>query len=219
MSDFHQLRELRVEADQDLRERQLTEIRREIRTAPRRRVRMGRYLAAAAIVTIPSVAIASNGSLPGEPLYPIKLLVEPLVRVFDRHVVADHRIDEVEILIRRGADDAVIRRQIDIARVEVDRIGDEAVRHRLTDRLDRMVRDMEPGTTSIGDRPQEQPQDRPATTVPTDVRPAETTAPANDPPPADGERPTETTRPAENPPATDAPTATEVRSGDRAGDG
>ncbi len=88
----------------------------------RRRVSLA--LVAAALVILPTgIALAAEGSLPGDALYPVKKVTETIRSWVDDDVVAEHRIEELEKLVAADAPDDVIADQVDRATEEVDRLG------------------------------------------------------------------------------------------------
>ena len=160
MSEFPELRSLRTEMDDVTAERQRERIRAAIDQAPRRR-RWLAGLAVAIVVGLPTAAIAADGAVPGDLLYPVKRAVEPVISLVDPDVVVEHRIEEAEELARRGADRSEVDRAVRDARraIEDASPGDVDV-----ERLDR-VTDVTPG-----DDPAPVPTTRPrdaTTTTPT----------------------------------------------------
>ena len=86
-------------------------------------------LAAVLILLLPVLALAAENAVPGDFLYPVKRLVEPVVAVVDRDVEARHRVTEVERLADRGAPHDVIVDHAEEARAVVtDRHPDLAGR-------------------------------------------------------------------------------------------
>lgn len=67
-----------------------------------RRRRVVASVVAAAVIAPAGLAAASDGSLPGERLYPVKQLSERVLVLFDGAVVARHRIEEIEALEGAG---------------------------------------------------------------------------------------------------------------------
>lgn len=102
------------------------------RLGVRRRLSVG--LVAAALIVLPTgIALAAEGSLPGDALYPVKRVTESIRSLLDDDVVAEHRIEELEQLMASDAPAEVIADQVDRATREVDRLGSG---HRLGPRLD-----------------------------------------------------------------------------------
>ena len=97
-------------------------------------------------------AVAAETALPGDSLYPVKQATEWIRSWIDPTIPADHRIDELEVLLdHRAAHEAIsdqLRRAEDaVARVS---IGDAVVDAPLVDRLDR-VRDLVPPKVAVED--------------------------------------------------------------------
>jgi hypothetical protein len=57
---------------------------------------------AAAVIAPAGLAAASEGSIPGDALYPVKQLSEQVLVLFDSDVIARHRIEEIEALDTAG---------------------------------------------------------------------------------------------------------------------
>ncbi len=62
---------------------------------PRWRLRVPAFVAALLVVAPVGAAFASESAVPGDLLYPVKRLVEPIRSVVDSDVVAQHRVDEL----------------------------------------------------------------------------------------------------------------------------
>ena len=219
--------------EDQVREAQLAAISAELSAVapeplPVRRVRRFRMAPAAIVLALFVIlpitgAIASERTVPGDVLYPVKLSLEPIVSVFRPSVEAEHRVEEVELLIERDAADDEVATAITRAREAVaEEPLDAPLRVRLDDAVDR-VRDDQPGaTTDDGDREGSPPPSDDAVPggAPTEERPP----PADQPgktadtttttvkgvePPADRPTTTTTTRPErsddppEDPPPTD----------------
>lgn len=137
---FPELDQVRVTVDERTREQHLAEIGAALRTRHNPARRRFRFLAIATALALllPVVALAAEDAVPGDVLYPVKRLVEPLVAVFDRDAELDNRVSEAEMLIDRGAEPGVVQQQIDEARTL---ITDEHGEH--SDRLDRVEHDLE----------------------------------------------------------------------------
>ena len=138
---FPELDQLRIEVSDDTRALHMSAVEGEIRSWPGhsegRRAWSRRVAAAAVIlaVLLPAAAIASEGSVPGDFLYPIKQAVEPIRMILDPQVEARHRIEELEVLVDMPAEDETIDRQVDRAR---DALA-ETEAPDLQRRLDRIV--------------------------------------------------------------------------------
>ncbi len=169
-------------------------------------------------VLVPTAAIASDSAVPGDALYSVKKLLEPLVSILDDDVVAEHRIEEAESLVARGGDQQTIFELIDEA---TDALGDrdspglrmrlDALTDRVTDRPTPRDESPEPIATPTA-RPAPEPIATPT------ARPAPEPTPGADaePPRSDGAplRPEPTPAPAPTPtpaPATERSPAPDVR--------
>ena len=118
---FPQLDSVRISVGDDVRERHLTVIVDELRSARKPRVRRFRLLAIAValVLALPVIALAADDAVPGDALYPIKRILEPVVSLVDRDVEVDHRVREAEALLERDAEPRVIRDHLEQARVVV----------------------------------------------------------------------------------------------------
>ena len=161
---FRELERIRVSVAEEVRERHLTAISDELRSARTPRMRRFRLLAVAVamVLVLPVLALAAEDAVPGDALYPIKRMFEPVVSLVDRDVAVDHRVREAEILLERDAEPRVIRDHVEQARVVVT---DEHPEH--VARLD-VVADQ------VREDPDESATDSSAS-VPDDDRPAEQT--------------------------------------------
>lgn len=74
------------------------------RERPRSFRRVIAIVTAVAVVGVPSVAVAAESSLPGSPLWRVKVTTEPVRAVVDRDVVLRHRVEELERLLVNGAE-------------------------------------------------------------------------------------------------------------------
>lgn len=161
-----QLAAFRIQADDRARARDLDAIHTELqRTRPpvvRRRWTMG--VVVAMILAGPAAAIAADDALPGDVLYPIKRVAEPVIQLFDRDAAVEHRVEEVAGLVNREADDALIRERIDVARDALTTIDSPALERTLDGIVDRWIADRTPTT--------DRPTDRsPTTTQPVRIAP------------------------------------------------
>jgi hypothetical protein len=77
-----------------------------------RSVRRLPLILAATVVLIPLAAWASESSIPGDVLHPIKRFLEPAWGLFDDEVRARHRLDELEALIELQAPPTLIDQQL-----------------------------------------------------------------------------------------------------------
>jgi hypothetical protein len=123
---LERLRAFEVEVDEAVARRHLAAIHSALAEAdpatapavafsPRRRLR---HRAAA--------AVAAEGTVPGDLLYPVKQVTERIRSVVDHDIVAEHRVDELETLLDRGADEETLARQMTRARLALDEVGDDA---------------------------------------------------------------------------------------------
>ena len=103
-------------------------------TPPRRlRRRWILPVVVAAALLIPAAAVAAESTTPGDFLYPVKRTTEWVRSIVDSTINAEHRVDELEIVIQRKSSiEEVTDRLID-AEQSVER--SDAPR-RLTDRID-----------------------------------------------------------------------------------
>lgn len=161
-SEFPELEDARISVDEPTRERHMASIARAIEASRPRRARRLRLLAVAAatILLVPVMALASERAVPGDFLYPVKQVFEPLVRVFDSDVAARHRVEEVEVLYERDAPSDVISSHIDVARETLTDFDDGGELDDLVDRIERV-------RTDLAERERPADRDEPAD-VPTD---------------------------------------------------
>lgn len=100
------------------------------------RVRVPALVAATMMVLPIGAAVASEGAVPGDLLYPVKLMVEPLRSVVDSDVVAHHRIAELERLMDQPAGNDRVDVAVSDARSAIDELPAD---HRLRDEFDRLT--------------------------------------------------------------------------------
>ncbi len=140
-SRFPELDQIRLSVAENVRDRHLAAIDDAIRSAKAPRLRRFRLLvvAAALILALPVMALASDDAVPGDLLYPIKIMLEPVVSLVDPDVEVDHRVREAEGLLDRGAEPAVIRDRVERARIVVtkEHPGHVARLDLIVDRLQR----------------------------------------------------------------------------------
>ncbi len=114
----------RTEIDEGVRERHLAQMGAALRTAPTTAVptrlgfrrRFATALATLTIVVVPvGAAVAAEGSVPGDGLYPVKQVTERMRGWVDHDLVATHRVEELEVLLNRDADDELIAETADRA--------------------------------------------------------------------------------------------------------
>jgi len=176
------------------------------------RLRIPALVAAAMVVAPVGAAVAADNANPGDLLYPVKRIVEPIVSIFDSDVVASHRIEELTYIVDAPAEIDRIPAAVsdareavsdlppdDALRGEFDLITDRVLNHRI---VDEPVADV---TTDEVPRNDETPGDGRSDVVePTDKRPTDgaTTDPTQ---PEIVEHTTTTQGSAERPPAEDPP--------------
>lgn len=196
-----QLAAFRVHADDARRARDLEAIGTELRrTPPAQTVGRRRWTVAVVMAMIlagPAAAVASGDALPGDLLYPIKRVVEPIVQLFDRDVVVERRVEEVAGLVDRDSEEDVILERIDIARDALAESDAPLLEEELDRIVDRWVTDRSTGTPAVTDRP-------PATTAPSQPAPP-TDRRDQEPEPAPIDAPESTTTTTTDRPATSEP--------------
>ena len=173
--EFPELEAIRTELDPDIATRQLIEVSAALAAAGpvTRRHRLAgwrRWLATVAVsvsALVPAAAVASESAVPGDALYSIKRALEPLVELVNSDVVAEHRIEELEVLEVTGADqelfDSLVQEATDaVARTDAPPLSDrlDAVVARRTDRATDQIEDREEDQGQ--DREEDQPTDRPS---------------------------------------------------------
>ena len=137
---FHELDQIRLVATPEVRERHLAAVSRALSTRPQRSLGRPRLMAVvlAIVLLLPVVALAAEDAVPGDFLYPLKRVVEPVVQMFDSSAPAERRVREVEVLLERDSPDEVIVRHLDVAR---DVVTDD--QPDLSQRIDRVVHELE----------------------------------------------------------------------------
>jgi len=187
--------------------------------ARRRRVTRRALVIAAAITiaTLSGAALAAEGSVPGDLLYPIKQVTEEVRSWFDDDVSAIHRVDELDRVIERDSPPIEIEERLNDARFQVDQLDSD---HPLRNQLLELERDLQlqqdNAIEGTRDDPAPPTTERPPTitdqnitdttvrvdeSVPEDPPPT-TRPPSDDQPPATEPPPT---IPTDEPPATDPP--------------
>lgn len=127
---------LRITMPPDAARTHLAEIHRELRSpgvpivrAKRRPLRaFATAVAVAVVMLIPTAAIASDGAVPGDVLYPVKRAIEWPWSLVDGDVRPRHRIEELEIVIERNESLEVIEARLSAADEAVEGNGDLAPR-------------------------------------------------------------------------------------------
>lgn len=168
----------RVEIDPKVEERHLAEVSTALRLAPPpappglvgRRRRTATALAAAALVLAPAaMAVAAEEAIPGDALYPVKQVTERIRTLVDDDIVATHRVEELERLIKENAsfdviDDTAGRAAVAVS--ELDEPGElgarlERAREGVRDRD--QIRDSEGPDPALPDSETAEPGDGPST--------------------------------------------------------
>jgi hypothetical protein len=166
------LSSLRVEVDTETAERHVAAISAALTEPPTRvsvgrrfRLRLAPVLAGLALMVAPAtgVAVAAESSVPGDVLYPVKQVTEQVRSWFDPGVAADHRLDELETVIDRGAGpDEVAERLANATDAVIDfGAGDDrsaGFDQRLDAARDR-IRTSDPATTRQSGSPADGPAD------------------------------------------------------------
>ncbi|MCL1601065.1 MAG: hypothetical protein M3112_05970 [Actinomycetia bacterium] len=106
------------------------------------RRRLAALVAATAIFAPAAVAVAAEGTLPGDVLYPVKQITEEVRSVVDPMIIATHRIDEADRMHEMGFP----LDKLEIVLIKADnavmKVGDpEMLRSRLADVRERMGMD------------------------------------------------------------------------------
>lgn len=162
---FVELEQIRLVVDDAVRETHLAGISRALRKARKPGLRRVRLLAvtAALVLLLPVVALAARNTVPGDVLYPVKLMLEPVVGLFDGDVAIDHRVEEVEELVDRQANVGEIRDQLERARrvVTPDYPDYEERLDRVADRLSERegLATDDPGSADGVDDTEQEPRD------------------------------------------------------------
>ena len=84
-------------------------------------------LAVAFALLLPTAALAAEDAVPGDVLYPVKQSTEWVRSLIDPTVVQEHRVDELEIVIDRGAPIDVIVDRFDASVDAVDELDSEPI--------------------------------------------------------------------------------------------
>lgn len=159
----NRMQALHMDVEPDVEERQINAMLRELREAPatpvvaprlrRSRRRAVVTLAAAIALVVPAAALAAEDAVPGDVLYPVKQSTEWVRSLVDPAVPREHRVDELEIVIGRGAPIEVIRDRFDASIDAVEGQDPELIRRvesaRQTIR-DRYGVDLEPSSAEPG---------------------------------------------------------------------
>lgn len=143
------LARLHVDMEPEVAERQLARVAEELRVPPapvrRRRahrVRLISVVAVAVLLLLPTAAVAAEGTVPGDFLYPVKRATEWVRSIVDPTIDAEHRIEELETVVDRGASiDEVSDRLLDAETAVEDPSVSGDLRHRLEIVRDRIAVD------------------------------------------------------------------------------
>ncbi|MFC2153781.1 hypothetical protein ACFLQ7_04035, partial [Actinomycetota bacterium] len=161
---------LRIDVDPDVEERHIASVLRELRFTPdvpvalpvprRARRRLLVTVAAAFALLVPAAALAAEGAVPGDVLYPVKQSTEWVRSLVDPGIGQQHRVRELEIVIDRGAPIEVVTERFDASVDAVEGQDPELIRRveiaRQTVR-DRYGIDLEHSTPTPGS--QDSPRD------------------------------------------------------------
>lgn len=165
---------LNITIDDEIAQQHINTISTELRNPPvpsrsrRRRSRVAALAAATVLLALPATAVAADGAIPGELLYPVKRAVEILLSVVDPNLEAEHRIEELEIVVERDGLAVEIQQRLSDAE---DAVRERDIPADLGDRLDVVrdrIRDRDPDAPaspvdSDARPPDEEPSDRPST--------------------------------------------------------
>jgi len=130
---------LRVDVPTEVAARHAAEISAELMhpgpvTPPRRlRRRWVLPVVVAAALLIPAAAFAAESTTPGDLLYPVKRTTEWVRSIVDSTINAEHRVDELEIVIERRAPINVVSDRLADAEQSVEQSDGP---RRLADRID-----------------------------------------------------------------------------------
>lgn len=132
------LADLRVEMSETTEAMHLAAIQRELMLPPRpapiprwSRKRLAVVLVSATVLLLPAAAIASEDSVPGDLLYPVKRSAEWGRSFVDSEVAIRHRVEELEIVLVRGYPPEEVRARLG----DAESVADDAS-PTLTRRLD-----------------------------------------------------------------------------------
>ncbi len=170
--EFPELENIRVELDEEFVTRQLAAISGALESVgpPTKRHRLAgwrRWMASVAVgasALVPAAAAASDSAVPGDALYSVKRVLEPLVQLVNGEVVAEHRIEELEVLEVLELDradqdvfDSLLQEATDaVARIDSPTLSDRL--DAIVDRRRDAVRDTQ--VEPLQDDPQTPPEQR-----------------------------------------------------------
>lgn len=173
---MNKLDTFKIEVPADVRGRHLRAISARLKTAPRRRRGLTLILIGV-VLLVPLAAMAAESSLPGELLYPVKRILEPARALFDQEVVANNRVDELEILVERRVARPAIDHSIREAETAVATRERPELRQRLDALIERIEREPDVGPAPTTTRPTVDTTTTPNTQLPETT----TTAPVREP--------------------------------------
>lgn len=129
------LADLRVEMSETTEAMHVAAIQRELMLPPRpepvsrgSRRRLAVVLVSAMVLLLPAAAIASEDSVPGDLLYPVKRSAEWGWSFVDSEVAARHRVEELEIVLVRGDPPEDVRARLSDAEAAADNASPDLVR-------------------------------------------------------------------------------------------
>lgn len=129
---FPELDQVRVVVDRGTRDRHIDAMRAAISetASPRSRRRRFLVVAVALMLLMPVLTLAARDAVPGDFLYPVKMALDPVTDALGLRAGAESRIGEVEAMVDRRMDTALIRKHADLA---IDRLVAEerAIEERL----------------------------------------------------------------------------------------
>lgn len=127
-----ELEQVRVVVDRETRDRHIAAMRAAMSETASPRFRRRRFLAVAValILLLPVLTLAARDAVPGDFLYPVKVALDPVTDALGWRAGAESRIGEVEVMVDRRMDNALIREHADLA---IDRLVAEerAIEERL----------------------------------------------------------------------------------------
>jgi len=182
---FLELTALRIELSEETIETQFAEITgaladepptavgtvARVRSAWRRRIAT---LATIGTALVPIAAVASESSVPGDVLYPVKLTIERVTLLFDGDIDAEHRVDELETLVRQPHDIDIVETHI---AETLDAVAETDQRDDLAERVEDAISRFRDTTRDVDTSTEPTPSDRSTDERPTDETPP-TTLPA-----------------------------------------
>ncbi len=135
---FPELEVFSIQMPAETRARHIASIDSTLRAQAQRR-RLGRRLVvavAALVLALPVAGLAAEDAVPGDPLYGLKRLVEPVLALADPELPAVHRLEELETLLANGTPPAVVSAAFAEAADAVAATGSESLHTRLEELTD-----------------------------------------------------------------------------------